>query len=121
MSDAFDQREKSYEAKYKQDQELAFKVAARRNKLLGLWLAEKFGLEGEAADAYAKEVVIADLDEPGDEDVIRKVMADIAKKGVGVSEDEIRQRLEDLESTAFEQLRSEYPEALNGDHEGTAG
>ncbi|MBT6094317.1 MAG: DUF1476 domain-containing protein [Rhodospirillaceae bacterium] len=121
MSDAFEDRGKSYEAKYKQDQELAFKVQARRNKLLGLWLAGKFSIEGEAAAAYAKDVVIADLDEPGDEDVIRKVMADIAEHGVDISEDTIREQLETLESAAFEQVKLEFPEALSGDHQGTAG
>ncbi len=121
MSDAFENREKSYEAKYKMDEEQAFKVQARRNKLLGLWLADKFGIEGEAAEAYAKDVVIADLDEPGDEDVIRKVMADIAEHSADISEDTIREQLETLESTAFEQIKAEFPEALGGDHQGTAG
>ncbi len=107
MSDAFNDREKSFEAKYKQDQELAFKVAARRNKLLGLWLAGEFGLSGDAADSYAKEVVIADLDEPGDEDVMRKVMADIAAKGAAISEADVRAKLAALEHTAREQLNVE--------------
>jgi hypothetical protein len=121
MSDAFNDREKSYEAKYKLDEEQAFKVQARRNKLLGLMLAEKFGMTGDAAQAYAKEVVIADLDEPGDEDVIRKVMADIAEKGIDMSEDEVRNQLKTLESVAVEQIKGDYPEALDKDHKGTRG
>jgi hypothetical protein len=121
MSDAFHDREKSYEAKYKLDEEQAFKVQARRNKLLGLMLAEKFGMSGDAAQAYAKEVVVADLDEPGDEDVIRKVMADIASHGIDMSEDEVRNQLKTLESVAVEQIKGDYPEALGKDHEGTRG
>jgi hypothetical protein len=121
MSDSFSDREKSFEAKYKQDQELDFKVAARRNKLLGLWLAGEFGMDGDAAEAYAKEVVIADLDEPGDEDVIRKVMADIAEKGSAITEDDVRGKLASLEGAAREQLNGDYPEALDKDHQGTAG
>lgn len=121
MSDSFKKREKSYEAKYKMDQELAFKVSARRNKLLGLWLAKKFGLESGAAENYAKDVVIADLTEPGDEDVIRKVMHDIAEKGLDVSEEAVREKLEMLEGAAYNEIKSEYPEALEADHEGTTG
>ena len=121
MADAFSDREKSFEAKYKQDEELTFKVAARRNKLLGLWLAGEFGLTGAAADAYAKEVVVSDLDEPGDEDVIRKVMADIAAKGAKVTDAEVRAKLVKFEGTAREQLSGDYPAALGKDHKGTAG
>jgi len=77
----FDDREKGFEAKYRLDEETRFRVRARRNKLLGLWLAKAFGLTGEAADGYAKEVVAADLERPGDDDVIEKVMADIRTRG----------------------------------------
>ena len=81
--------------KQEQDQatreETDFRVAARRNKLLGLWLAGEMGVAD--AEAYAKEVVISDLDEPGDEDVIRKVMADIAERGSSITEDQIRDKL----------------------------
>ncbi len=79
---SFDEREKDFEARYKHDQELAFKVTARRNKLLGLWAAQHLGLTGAAADAYAAEVVAADFTRPGDGDVIEKVAADFAAKGV---------------------------------------
>ena len=77
MADSFSKREKGEERKYEMDQQLLFKAESRRNKLLGLWLAEIYGLTGADADAYAKEVVIADLDEPGIEDIMRKVMCDI--------------------------------------------
>ena len=107
MSDAFKDREKGYEAKFQLDEELRFKAESRRNKLLGPWLAEAFGLKGSDADAYAKEVVLADLDEPGVEDVVRKVMADIEARGLQISEDDIRRKLEDLLHTAAEQLQSE--------------
>ncbi len=79
----FGDREKAFENKFQKDQELQFKVTARRNKLLGLWAAAQIGLTDDAADAYAKEVVLADFDEPGDEDVLRKVFNDLSKKGLG--------------------------------------
>jgi len=107
MSDAFKDREKGYEAKFQMDEELRFKAESRRNKLLGLWLAEAFGLKGSDADAYAKEVVLADLDEPGNEDVVKKVMADIKSHGLNLSEDQVRRKLDDLMHTAAEQVRKE--------------
>ena len=79
---SFNDREKAFEDKYKHDQELQFKVEVRRNKLLGLWAAELLDLEGEAAEAYAKEVIVSDFDEPGDDDVLRKVLADLEKAKV---------------------------------------
>jgi len=81
----FDEREKGFEAKYKHDQEIQFKVTARRNRLLGLWAAEQLGLSGAEADAYAKSVVVADFEKPGDEDVVGKVMADLSAKGVQIT------------------------------------
>lgn len=107
MADGFKKREKGEERKYEMDQQLLFKAQSRRNKLLGLWLAEVFGLSGAAAEAYAKEVVIADLDEPGDEDVVRKVMADIAKNKAPLTEDQVRKKIADLESVALDQVKSE--------------
>ena len=73
----FDDRKKAAEAKFKHDQEFQFKVIARRNKLLGLWAAEKMGIAGDDAEAYAKQVVMADFEEPGDDDVVRKVRGDL--------------------------------------------
>lgn len=78
----FDEREKAFENRYARDQELQFKVIARRNRLTGLWAAGKLGLEGEAAEDYARSVVAADFEEAGDADVIRKLMADLGSHGV---------------------------------------
>lgn len=103
----FDEREKGFEAKFKHDQELQFKVANRRNKLLGLWAADLLGLRGEEADTYAKEVVASDFEEPGDEDVFNKVSSDFAARNVDVSEHMIRKKMEDLSTTARDQIRDE--------------
>ncbi|MGB0749087.1 MAG: DUF1476 domain-containing protein [Magnetospiraceae bacterium] len=84
---------RSHEHDHARKHEADFKALAKRNKKLGLWLAEQFNLQGGEAESYAKDVVLADLDEPGDEDVIRKVMADIATHGVNISEAEIREKL----------------------------
>ena len=101
----FNDREKGFEAKYKHDAEIQFKVTARRNKLLGLWAAQKLGMSGNAAEAYAKEVVAADFDEPGDEDVYRKVAGDL--DGKGVSEKDIRHEMTRLMAIAKEQVSKE--------------
>lgn len=103
----FKDREKSYEAKYAHDQETVFKINARRNKLLGAWVAEQLGLAGADAEAYAKQVVVADFDEPGDEDVFRKVWGDLQAKGVDVSEHRVRKQMGDLLETARQQVTSE--------------
>lgn len=107
MADSFSRREKGEERKYEHDQQLLFKAESRRNKLLGLWLAEIFGLTGADADTYAKEVVIADLDEPGVEDIMRKVMGDIKERAATVTEAEVRSKLQQLESVALDQVKSE--------------
>jgi hypothetical protein len=104
---SFDDRQKGFENKYAHDQELQFKAQARRNKLLGLWAADKMGLSGEAADAYAKSVVKADFDEPGDEDVFRKIRKDLDAKGVAQSDHQIRRTMDELLATAKEQLMNE--------------
>jgi hypothetical protein len=100
----FDDREKSYESKFAHDQQLAFKATVRRNKLLGLWAAELMGLTGEAADAYAKEVVKADFEEVGDEDVFRKIRKDFDGKGVAQSDHQIRRRMDELLAEARAQV-----------------
>ncbi len=102
----FDDRKKAQEGKFAHDQETLFKATARRNKLLGLWAAGKMGLSGEAAEAYAKEVVKADFEEKGDEDVFRKVKADLDAKNAGVSEHQIRREMETLLQTALEQVKA---------------
>ena len=103
----FDDREKSFEAKQVRDSELEFKAMARRNKLLGLWAAELLGKSGDDADAYAKEVVMSDFDEPGDDDVLRKVFGDLQAAGVDTSEHLVRKEMDELLGTATEQIRSE--------------
>lgn len=103
----FDEREKGFESKFKHDQELQFKVGARRNKLLGLWAAELMGIEGEAADAYAREVVQSDFEEPGDDDVLRKVLGDLTDKGVEKSEHQVRKQMDDLMAEAKDQIMKE--------------
>ncbi len=89
----FDDREKGYEAKYKHDQEALFKITARRNKLLGLWVASQLGKTGADADAYAKEVVASDFEKAGDDDVIVKVLKDLEAKGINYDMDAIRKKL----------------------------
>ena len=104
---SFDDREKGFEAKYKRDQETEFKVMARRNKLLGLWAAEQMGLGGSDAEAYAKEVVVADFEEAGDADVLRKVLADLTQNGVGADERTVRKEMDKLVYIAREEITSE--------------
>ncbi len=100
----FDEREKGFERKFQQDQELAFKVKARRNKLLGLWAAERLGLAGDAAERYAREVLQSDLERPGSHDIVAKVCADFAKHGVGHDETRVRAELERCAAEAKKQL-----------------
>ena len=90
----FDDREKAFESMYARDQELQFKVVARRNRLLGMWAAKKMGLTEAEADAYARDVIRADFEEAGDEDVVRKLIGDLTSAGVEISDGEIRQQLE---------------------------
>ncbi len=103
----FEKREKGFEAKWKHDQELQFKVTARRNKLLGLWAAEQFGMSGDAADAYAKSVVIADFEAPGDDDVLEKVLADFETHKVEMTNHRLRKEMDRLMDTAGEQIEAE--------------
>jgi len=103
----FDNREKAFENKFAHDQEMQFKAEARRNKLLGLWAAERMGLSGADADAYAKEVIISDFEEAGSEDVYRKVMGDLEERGAGVPERELRTKMAELLAEAKGQLMSE--------------
>jgi hypothetical protein len=102
----FDKREEGFEKKFAHDEELKFKATARRNKLLGLWAAEKLGLAGAAAEAYAKEVVSADFDEPGEDDVFRKIRKDFDAKGVAQSDHQIRRTMEQLMEQAIEQIKA---------------
>ena len=100
----FDGREKAHEAKFARDEEMAFRITARRNKLVGQWAAAKMRLTAEETDSYAKSVVQADFEEVGDEDVIRKVMGDLTGAQVETSDEEVRQALVDLAVEARRQL-----------------
>jgi hypothetical protein len=102
----FDDRRDAFENKFAHDEELRFKATARRNKLLGLWAAERLGHTGPAADEYAKSVVMADFEEPGDGDVIRKVRGDLEKAGQAVSEPEVKAKLQALMETAISQIQA---------------
>jgi hypothetical protein len=102
----FDKREEGFEKKFAMDEEMRFKANARRNKLLGLWAAEKLGITGADADAYSKEVVLADFEEAGDNDVFRKVRKDFDAKGVTQSDAQIRTAMNDLMQAAIAQLKA---------------
>ena len=104
MSSSFEDRKRAAEAKFAHDAELKFKATARRNKMVGLWAAEQMGLAGEAADAYAREVVAADMAEPGDEDVFRKLRSDLDAKGVDVSDHQIRRTMDEMLVQALEEV-----------------
>jgi hypothetical protein len=102
----FDKREEGFEKKFAHDEELRFKAGARRNKLLGLWAAEKLGKSGAEAEAYAKEVVASDFEEAGDEDVFRKVRKDFDAAGVAQSDHQIRRTMDELMARAIEQIKT---------------
>ena len=100
----FDKREEGFEKKFAHDEELKFKAYARRNKLLGLWAAAELGKTGADAEAYAKEVVLADFEEAGDGDVIRKVVGDLKSKGV--TEEDVAQKLNEFLALAVAQIQA---------------
>jgi hypothetical protein len=102
----FDDRKDSFERKFAHDEELRFKATARRNKLLGLWAAEKLGKSGADAEAYAKSVVLADFQEAGDDDVVRKVKGDLETCGASTSEAEIKSRMIDLLERAIDEVKA---------------
>jgi hypothetical protein len=103
MTTIFDKREEGFEKQFAHDEELKFKAMARRNKMLGLWAAGILGKSGAAAEAYAKEVVLADFEEAGDNDVLRKVSKDLQPKGV--TEQQIRARMTELLNEAVAQIK----------------
>jgi hypothetical protein len=102
----FDKREEGFEKKFAHDEELRFKATARRNKLLGLWAAGKLGLSGADADAYAKEVVIADLEEAGDADVVRKLRKDFDAKKISVTDQDITRAMSEMLAQAVAQIQA---------------
>lgn len=103
----FDDRERTEETRYKHDQELTFKARNRGNRLFGLWVAERLGLTGEAADSYAKDVVVADFESPGDEDIFAKVRADLAAKSIEISDHLLQKHLLEFRDVAMQQLKTE--------------
>ncbi len=103
----FDERQKGQEKKFELDQALEFRAGARRNKLIGLWAAGLMGLSGDAAQAYATSVAMADFEEAGDEDVLRKLRADFAAKGVTITDHQLRARMAELLDEARAQIRAD--------------
>jgi hypothetical protein len=104
---SFEDREKGFERKFAHDEELRFRATARRNKLLGLWAAGEMGIAGDAAQAYAREVIKADLEQPGEEDVFRKIRKDFDAKGIQQSDHQIRRKMSDLMGEALGQIEAE--------------
>ena len=103
----FDDREKAHELKFEHDEELRFKARARKNKLLGLWAAGLMGKSGAAAEAYAKEIVMADFEKPGDHDVVHTLLRDLAAAGKPTEEHTIRKQAERLLVVATQQVMAE--------------
>ena len=107
MSDAFQEREKGFERKFQLDQDQQFRVASRRDKLFGQWLAGKLGLNGAAAEQYAKDVVGSNFDKPGDDDMIDKVKKDLAVKNVVIADKELMAKLHECNDEAVRQILAE--------------
>ncbi|MHB1218811.1 MAG: DUF1476 domain-containing protein [Alphaproteobacteria bacterium] len=103
---SFEEREKGFEAKYKNDQDKLFKITARRNKLLGLWAAGQMGLKGADAEAYAKDVVVADFQKPGSEDVVEKILADFKVRGITMEAHKVRHEMQKLALEAEAQINA---------------
>ena len=102
----FDKREEGFEKQFVHDEALKFKAVARRNRMLGLWAAQKLGLSGAQAEAYAKEVVMADFEEPGDHDVFRKIRKDFDAKGIAQSDHQIRRTMDELMAKAVAEVKA---------------
>ena len=102
----FDKREEAFETQFVHDEEIKFKAEARRNKMLGLWAAEKLGLSGDAAANYSRSIVTAEIDAASDEGVVRKIMSDLAAKGITMSEADLRARMNELLAAAVAQIKA---------------
>ena len=102
----FDDREQAFENKFAHDEELEFKATARRNRMLGVWAAGLMGLEGDHTEEYAKAVVKSDFEQPGDEDVLRKVFKDLSASGTKVTEGAVRAKMDELLAISREQIKS---------------
>ena len=103
----FDDRERQFESKYSRDQDLQFRVTARRNRLLGEWAAGQLGLSGDAVQTYARQVVESDFQRAGDSDVVEKVLGDLKAKGIDMDERRLRLRMDELTDTAKKQIMTE--------------
>jgi hypothetical protein len=103
----FDERERTEETRFKHNEELIFKARNRGNRMFGLWVAEQLGLSGEAADNYAKDVVVADFESPGDEDIFTKVRADLAAKSIEISDHLLKKHLQEFREGALQQIKTE--------------
>src|SRR5919106_2701530 len=103
----FDDRERTEETRFKHSQELMFKARNRGNRMFGMWVAEQLGLSGEAADSYAKDVVVADFESPGDEDIFTKVRADLEAKSIDISDHLLKKHLREFRELAAQQIRTE--------------
>ena len=102
----FDERKKGFEAKFARDEALRFKATARRNRYLGLWAAGLLGLSGQDTEAYVKDVIRADFLEPGDEDVIAKILGDFKAKGIAVTDTQLRTKVHDLMGEALAEIEA---------------
>ena len=102
----FDKREEGFEKQFAVDEELRFKANARRNKMLGLWAAQKLGLSGAEADEYAKAIVLADFEEPGEDDVFRRIRKDFDEKGITDSDHQIRRTMDELMAKAVAEVQA---------------
>jgi hypothetical protein len=116
MTDTLREIEKGHEAKFKLDEELRFKVQSRRNKLFGLWAAEKLGLQGDQANDYARSLIRLDLEQPGHGDVVGKVLDDFRHAGLGVNDREAYAGFANAHAIAVEQIAEAYPMPLDSDH-----
>lgn len=119
--DMLHEKEKSEEAHFKLTEEFRFKATARRNRLIGLWAARLMGLGPAESEAYAKEIVLIDFDEPGDADVVGRLLRDLEDKGITVKEKEVAEELKRLYAVAVQELAKEYPMPLGPDHEQVGG
>ena len=113
MADSFKEREKGEEFRFEMEQEIQFKAESRRNRLLGEWLAGKFGMKSDEAAAYVKGVVVSDLEQSGVEDIVAKVLKDIEKRNAPITEEEVRAEMDRLFAVALEQVKEGFrPDSL---------
>ena len=105
--ESFEDRRKDFEKKYEHDEELKFKTIARRNRLLGEWVAKEIGMDEDNIIEYARQVVMADFAEPGDQDVIRKVMADLTAASSSISEETLKSKMKELLEVAKDQIMNQ--------------